>query len=549
MHLFRKMAALLLAVILTAGAFCLVSHGAVGTVGADGALDFGEAYEKIVSALAAGEPVYDENRGKWMLTVDVSAYALPLSELKSVCGAAFYQNPQFFFWTGGYSYSYSGGVVMKVYIPYEYAPEELSERRARFGEMTEALFALCPEDATPLETVLFYHDYLASNYEYDVTYEINDAYRFLAEKKGVCQSYTAVFTLLMNRFGIPCTYARSNKLNHIWNVVCLDGRWYHLDVTHDDPLRDRAGQAQHTWFLTGAVTTAAQNNGSKNVDDIEYGAAVQVCADDHPLHTMLKDCTRPTVAVDDDFYCVVPTDGGAVLAQIFADDCAIRNIRDLPSKWRIPGESGWYVGNFSGIASDGKFVYFTDDSAVYAYDPFTDEETAVWSCPDDTVLYGLQYGGGALTALVGSTPNDLPYKAAAVGGALPEPVYYTVTWVVGDQSFTARAREGSDPFDCFNGSLEIEDENGVEYFFDRWSPELSEVTGDVTYTAIFIARLTYLPGDVDENGVLSIEDVTRLLDMLATGQAEAARAADVDRNGRVSIEDVTALLDALSAGN
>ncbi|MBQ9468695.1 MAG: dockerin type I repeat-containing protein, partial [Clostridia bacterium] len=54
-------------------------------------------------------------------------------------------------------------------------------------------------------------------------------------------------------------------------------------------------------------------------------------------------------------------------------------------------------------------------------------------------------------------------------------------------------------------------------------------------------------GDVNRDGALSIEDVTALLDLLATG-AEALSRADLNADGRLSIDDVTALLDLLAGG-
>ena len=38
-------------------------------------------------------------------------------------------------------------------------------------------------------------------------------------------------------------------MNHAWNLVQLDGQWYHVDVTWDDPAPDRYGQVLHDYFL------------------------------------------------------------------------------------------------------------------------------------------------------------------------------------------------------------------------------------------------------------------------------------------------------------
>ncbi len=51
----------------------------------------------------------------------------------------------------------------------------------------------------------------------------------------VCQGYALAFKVLMDRAGIPCCYVKSDAMNHAWNMVQLDGNWYHVDVTWDDP--------------------------------------------------------------------------------------------------------------------------------------------------------------------------------------------------------------------------------------------------------------------------------------------------------------------------
>ena len=58
---------------------------------------------------------------------------------------------------------------------------------------------------------------------------------------------------------------------------------------------------------------------------------------------------------------------------------------------------------------------------------------------------------------------------------------------------------------------------------------------------------SYIVGDVNCDGRLSIADVTKLIDLLLGNATEpfSVEAADVNRDGRTSIGDVTALIDLL----
>jgi hypothetical protein len=68
---------------------------------------------------------------------------------------------------------------------------------------------------------------------------------------------------------------------------------------------------------------------------------------------------------------------------------------------------------------------------------------------------------------------------------------------------------------------------------------------------VAVAGLLVIPGDVDGDGVVNINDVTMLIDYLLSGDATTVflAAADVDGDGEVNISDVTALIDYLLSGN
>lgn len=69
--------------------------------------------------------------------------------------------------------------------------------------------------------------------------------------------------------------------------------------------------------------------------------------------------------------------------------------------------------------------------------------------------------------------------------------------------------------------------------------------------ASFTASSASLRGDVNQDGSVTIADVTALIDYLLTGNASAINPenADSNKDGSVGIADVTALIDRLLTGN
>ena len=109
------------------------------------------------------------------------------------------------------------------------------------------------------------HDYLVESIEYDQTVSqtnIYDIYGALVKKESVCEGYAKSFKYLMDSVEIPCvivagegTNSEGNTENHAWNYVELDGKWYAIDCTWDDPIIIGGGKlsnsAKYKYFLKG----------------------------------------------------------------------------------------------------------------------------------------------------------------------------------------------------------------------------------------------------------------------------------------------------------
>ena len=90
-----------------------------------------------------------------------------------------------------------------------------------------------------------------------------------------------------------------------------------------------------------------------------------------------------------------------------------------------------------------------------------------------------------------------------------------------------------------NGYFDVALLNVLQYTYDDWQ---------AMYVGLYPNR-EHLPGDVNDDGKLGIDDVTDLIDILLAGNSTGNDQADVDADGRISIEDVTTLIDFLLSGN
>ncbi|MFI3140732.1 MAG: fibronectin type III domain-containing protein [Clostridia bacterium] len=168
-----------------------------------------------------------------------------------------------------YTISYYTSSLKAAKITFEYSNSLTS---AEFKKMVQEQYDVIEEIASyttgmsDFETIVFVHDYLILNCEYNYDFvnmtsytnkiirEQYNAYAALVNGKGVCTSYTLAYQYILNYLGIECEYVVSSSMGHTWNVVKLDGKWYHVDLTYDDPTysvasSDITGNANRTYLL------------------------------------------------------------------------------------------------------------------------------------------------------------------------------------------------------------------------------------------------------------------------------------------------------------
>ena len=115
------------------------------------------------------------------------------------------------------------------------------------------------------EDIKMVHDYLVDNINYDSSLSkqnIYSIYGALVNRECVCEGYARAFKYLLDELNIPCvmvigtgTNSQGETENHAWNYVQLNGNWYAVDATWDDPVVIGGGTAseesRYKYFLVG----------------------------------------------------------------------------------------------------------------------------------------------------------------------------------------------------------------------------------------------------------------------------------------------------------
>lgn len=130
-----------------------------------------------------------------------------------------------------------------------------------YDEAKKVLDEIKKTATTDYETELMVHDYIVGSSTYDKqaisvmeTPQENseNPYGILINKTGICLGYTTTFQLFMDMAEIPCItiYAVDEAGDeHAWNQVQIDGEWYYVDCTWDDPVPEQEGRPPYHDFF------------------------------------------------------------------------------------------------------------------------------------------------------------------------------------------------------------------------------------------------------------------------------------------------------------
>ncbi len=132
------------------------------------------------------------------------------------------------------------GDILDAYFKYNSEPEEEAEMNGQLRAAVEDIVSET-EGMSDFERLCVFHDLIVQECDYDGSNENAwSAYGCLVEGRAVCEGYSKALLMLCEQAGILCipVNGRSTEPDgelHMWNKVQLDGEWYNIDVTWDDP--------------------------------------------------------------------------------------------------------------------------------------------------------------------------------------------------------------------------------------------------------------------------------------------------------------------------
>lgn len=194
-------------------------------------------------------------------SAEINVYDLNvhIDTLKDIAALAF-NTPEL--WWLGSSYGlryYADGRAHSIYFVYAYDAAEVRLMQPEVDDTVQTALSWIPEEATEFQRAQALHDFLVRTCRYSTDEDAAGKYPlrchraigalYGVDRDPVCQGYALAYKLLLRAAGIDAVYVGSNDMNHAWNMVKLDGAWYHVDVTWDDPDANFDTEPFHSYFM------------------------------------------------------------------------------------------------------------------------------------------------------------------------------------------------------------------------------------------------------------------------------------------------------------
>lgn len=362
----------------------------------DGGLSFYE--EPLDASYTTAQNAIYKALLKGSSSIDVSGYGIPNNLVPTVVSGVLNEHPDLYFVVGGYSWMYSGstGLVSSIM----FTNNKSKYDNAAFNRAVNKALSMVDDDMSDLEKAIIIHDYLAVNTKYSSGNGTNyptdsySAYGVLVKHDAVCQGYALAYKYLLNKLGIECGMVTSEKLNHAWNYVKLDGQYYNVDVTWDDPTYDTVGHANHKYmFISDSLIkdTAHRHNSSDWQvylnSNLSSARAISTKYDS----VYWQNASDPIVYVGGNFYYFVQEN-------LYKTDDAVKAGTKL-AKLSKSGRGLWSL--------DGK-LFFTGFDGIYSVDTNGNNQKRicnvssiigsafVYNCADDAMYINIEnsYGRG-----------------------------------------------------------------------------------------------------------------------------------------------------------
>jgi hypothetical protein len=475
--------------------------------------------------------------------INISAYNLTREELESAVQMVIYEHHELFFLAQSWSYykNSSTGYVTRMLPEYRYDVADIPEMREEYVNLFNAFVSSCnvsPDDSE-YERVLAVHDKMCSSFAYDDTYVIDCTYELLLYGEGVCEALSILYEAVLTHLGVECDTVINEPEQHCWNVVKLDGEWYHVDITWADPLTYGGGINVHDYFLLSDERLAALN--AEKRGHSSWAPAISATGTKY-YNATLAESQMSMLQYGNEWFSIDKANKTIGVYDI--SDFSYTPFYKINESWKNLSKPGYsWVGALSGFALYNSRLYFNTPTQIMSIGIENgDVRTELTPALNGGNIYGFDMILDNIIYYYGTTPNE---KQTAV--SVPIPTHAIAALPTHFDGAELDAENDILTLDAFSTVAAIKALFPNETITVTTASGETMTSGTVSTGCIVTSAVdgstssvtVAVIGDVNGDGAIDSADTLAISEGLSGGfEATAASAADLNRDGTATSSDL-----------
>ena len=336
--------------------------------------------------------------------IDISKYGVSIDDLPKVYRSAIFTNPDIFYVdAAAFNYDHDkNNNIYYVYPEYIVKKKEIPDYIKKFNKSVDDFLKNVDNSLSDFEKALTIHDKIISDCIYTPGEGlVYTAYGALVNKKAVCEGYARAYSYLLYKAEISNKCLDNGKEFHCWNLVQLDKKWYHVDLTDDDPIPDTCGYVSHEYFLL----SDSKLNSYKSEEHIGYESDITYnkdfeCNSKSYDSSFFRDIFSCIYVRNNAFYYIDNNyQNKHYSAFIVRKDNKNKVLASIKDRW-YSSDNEEYTNSFSKLCYlDGYFFYNTPKS-IHSYNINSCKDNEEYKLPntESNDFYGVTISGSYIVA-------------------------------------------------------------------------------------------------------------------------------------------------------
>ncbi len=184
-------------------------------------------------------------------SIVLKGYSIDRDTIRKVFRAFQYDNPEIFWLSNSINFKKYGRdtiITLKSVVSPSECKEIIEQLKIELSEAVKSV----PSGLSEYDTELYFHDFLIKRCKYQKSQDKVPAWRkftvvgTMIDGEAVCEGFAKTMKVLLNLVSVDCLLITGEKdgQHHMWNLVKVNGKWYHLDVTWDSS----GGMGKYSYF-------------------------------------------------------------------------------------------------------------------------------------------------------------------------------------------------------------------------------------------------------------------------------------------------------------